>query len=222
VTGTDTGAGKTLVACALLHAFAARGLRAVGMKPVAAGAQRSGGELRSEDAAQLAAAGSVTAPSSLTNPYCFELPIAPHLAARETGVRIEFAPIMNAYHALARLAEVVVVEGIGGFSVPLNDRDDTADLAAQLNLPVILVVGMRLGCLNHALLTAQAIRARALKLAGWVANQVDPAMAFVDDNAQALAQRLTAPRIAQLPFFRRCDASRCAALIDVDALIGAS
>lgn len=222
MTGTDTGVGKTLVACALLRAFAARGLRSVGMKPVAAGAQRSSGELRNEDVARLAAAGSVAPPGSLINPYCFELPIAPHLAAREAGVRIELSRITNAYRALTRLADVVVVEGIGGFSVPLSDREDTADLAARLDLPVILVVGMRLGCLNHAQLTAQAIRARSLKLAGWVANQVDPAMAFFDENVQTLTQRLAAPRIAQLPFFQPCDAPPDAAWIDVEALIGAS
>ncbi len=222
VTGTDTGVGKTLVACALLRAFSARGLRTAGMKPVAAGAQHSGGELRNEDVEQLAAAGRVAAPRALRNPYCFELPVAPHIAAHAAGAGIELEPITRAYHALAQQADVVVVEGVGGFCVPLNEREDTADLAARLSLPVILVVGMRLGCLNHALLTAQAVRARGLKLAGWVANQIDPTMAHAEENVAALALRLGAPLIARLGFSPALEPSDIACRFDVDALLCAS
>ncbi|OGA46354.1 MAG: dethiobiotin synthase [Betaproteobacteria bacterium RIFCSPLOWO2_12_FULL_62_13] len=211
ITGTDTGIGKTLVACALLHALSSRGLRAAGMKPVAAGAQRSGGELRNEDAERLAAASSVTVPRTLLNPYCFELPIAPHIAAREAEVSIELEPILRAYHALAQRADVVVVEGIGGFCVPLNAREDTADLAQRLALPVLLVVGMRLGCLNHALLTAQAIRAKGLQFAGWIANRIDPTLAAAEWNVAALAERLAAPLLGDIEFMAAPDPRRIAA-----------
>ena len=222
VTGTDTGVGKTLIACALLHAFSARGLRAVGMKPVAAGAERSSGEWRNEDVEQLAAASSITALRALISPYCFEPPIAPHIAARAAGVTIALHAIVAAYRELAARADLVVVEGVGGFCVPLNAQEDTADLAQRLGLPVLLVVGMRLGCLNHALLTAQAIRARGLTLAGWVANHVDPALAHADDNVAALDQRLGAPRIARVVFSELPDARHIARSFDIDALCVAS
>lgn len=200
VTGTDTGVGKTLVACALLHAFASRGLRVIGMKPVAAGAQRISGKLVNDDVQALVAASNVPAPSEWINPYCFELPIAPHIAAQGAGVEIEHARIVAAYANLARCAEVVIVEGAGGFCVPLNAMETSADLAAELLLPVILVVGMRLGCINHALLSAQAIAAKGLRLAGWVANHIDPEMSCADENVRALCERLNAPLIARLAF----------------------
>jgi dethiobiotin synthetase len=221
VTGTDTGVGKTLTACALLHAFSARGLRTAGMKPVAAGAQRSSGEWRNDDAERLAAASSITAPRALFNPYCFEPPIAPHIAAQAAGVTIALHAIVAAYRELAARADVVVVEGVGGFCVPLNAQEDAADLAQRLGLPVLLVVGMRLGCLNHALLTAQAIRARGLTLAGWVANHIDAAMANADDNVAALEQRLAAPRIARVEFSQPPDARHIARAFDIDVLRGA-
>jgi len=221
VTGTDTGVGKTLAACALLHAFSARGLRAAGMKPVAAGAQRIRGELRNEDVEQLGAASSIAAPRALLNPYCFEPPIAPNIAAQAAGVTIELHTIVAAYRELAARADVVIVEGVGGFCVPLNAQEDAADLAQRLDLPVLLVVGMRLGCLNHALLTAQAIRARGLKLAGWVANHIDPAMTHADDNTAALEHRLAAPRIARVVFSQPPDARHIARSFDIDALCSA-
>lgn len=221
VTGTDTGVGKTLTACALLHAFSARGLRAAGMKPVAAGARRSGGELHSADVEQLAAASSIDAPCALLNPYCFELPIAPHVAAQEAGVIIALHTIVAAYRELATHADVVVVEGVGGFCVPLNAEEDAADLAQHLGLPVLLVVGMRLGCLSHALLTAEAIRARGLKLVGWVANHIDPAMELADDSVAALENRLSAPRIARVAFSQPPDARQFARSFDIDPLYDA-
>jgi dethiobiotin synthetase len=221
VTGTDTGVGKTLVACALLHAFAARGLRAAGMKPVAAGARRrGGGQLQNDDVELLRKASSIAVPDQLINVYAFEPPIAPHIAARAAGREIELPTIERAYLRLAHQADVVVVEGVGGFCVPLNDRDDAGDLAVLLHMPVVMVVGMRLGCLNHALLTAAAIEARGLTLAGWTANHIDPNMTHVDENVAALSQRLRAPCIARIPFQRVPEPRRIAGLVvGVDLLL---
>src|SRR5574340_21584 len=170
ITGTDTGVGKTLVSCALLHGFAAQGRRVVGMKPVAAGCADGG---QHEDVRQLRAASNVLASGGQINPYCFMQAVAPLLAAQFVGISINFARILESFSELNAQADVVIVEGVGGFRVPLNDSQDSADLAEQLGLPVILVVGMRLGCQNHALLTAEAIAARGLTLAGWVANVPD-------------------------------------------------
>jgi dethiobiotin synthetase len=219
VTGTDTGVGKTLVTCALLRAFAARGRRVAGMKPVAAGAARHEGGLRNDDVEQMLAAGNTAAPRALVNPYCFEPPIAPHIAAAATGANISIAVILEKHAELMHYADLVVVEGAGGFCVPLGASEDMADLAQALDLPVLLVVGMRLGCLNHALLTAQAIRARGLRLAGWVANHIDPAQAQADANVEALAQRLQAPLIARIPFACDPDARTVAAMMDIDRLL---
>ncbi|HEX4328983.1 MAG TPA: dethiobiotin synthase, partial [Burkholderiales bacterium] len=182
VTGTDTGVGKSLVAAALLHACRARGYTTVGMKPVAAGCELIDGEWRNEDVEALIAASSVAAPRELVNPYLFRPPIAPHIAAAEASVLISSAHIAQCCAQLAALAQSVVVEGAGGFLVPLGKTEDMGDLAKVLGLPVVLVVGMRLGCLNHALLSAEAIRARGLTLAGWVANRIDPEMPRFEEN----------------------------------------
>ena len=200
VTGTDTGVGKTLVACALLRAFAASGARAVGMKPVAAGATMEDGVLVNEDVEALALAGNVAAPRALVNPYCFAPPIAPHIAAAQAGIAIDLARVKEAFLALTAISDCVVVEGAGGFRVPLGNAGDMSDLAAALGLPVVLVVGMRLGCINHALLTAEAVRAAGLVLEGWVANHVDPAFACADENVAALARRLHAPLLARIEY----------------------
>lgn len=200
VTGTDTGVGKTLVSCAVLHAYAARGLRVVGMKPVAAGAELINGLWVNEDVEQLIAAGNVDAPRDAVNPYCFAPPIAPHIAAAEIKNTIKIKYLVESYRRLSALADRVVVEGAGGFCVPLNAHETSADLARQLSLPVVLVVGLRLGCINHALLTAEAIRSRGLVLAGWVANTIDPQMSRIDDNVSALRARLGAPMLARLAF----------------------
>lgn len=199
VTGTDTGVGKTLIACALLHRLQARGLRALGMKPVAAGVEPTPEGPANPDVVALRRASSWAAPLNQVNPYCFEPPVAPHLAAQEAGVRIEIAPIRKAFDALRASADAIVVEGVGGFLVPLNDREDAADLAVALALPVVLVVGMRLGCLNHALLTQQAVVARSLRLSGWIANSIDPHMARFEQNLQALRERLAAPLLGVIP-----------------------
>lgn len=199
VTGTDTGVGKTLVSAGLLHALARHHRRVVGMKPVAAGAVPWGGDWASEDAIALRAASTVAVPAVLDNPVLLPDPLSPHIAAARAGVQIDIAAIVRSYQALAAEADAVVVEGAGGFHVPLSDTTTGADLAQALALPVVLVVGLRLGCLNHALLTAEAVRARGLTLAGWVANRVDPAMGAVDENLAYLCARLAAPLLAEVP-----------------------
>jgi dethiobiotin synthetase len=219
VTGTDTGVGKTLVACALLEAFAARGLKAVGMKPVASGAAPGAGGFVNEDVERLIAASSITAPREDVNPYCFEPPVAPHIAAWRAGATISLECIEQGFRGLAARAQMVVVEGVGGFQVPLGPGTDTAQLAVRLALPVVLVVGMRLGCLNHALLTAQAVAARGLRLAGWVANHVDPQMSAADENVRALEERLEAPLIARIAHAAHPEPRAVAALLEVGKLV---
>jgi dethiobiotin synthetase len=218
VTGTDTGVGKTLVACSLLRAFAARGMKTVGMKPVASGGVFAEGSLIHPDVEQLMASGNVTAPREHVNPYCFAPPIAPHIAARQAGVTIALDRIERNFRALAALAEVVVVEGVGGFRVPLGADTDTTQLAARLALPVVLAVGLRLGCLNHALLTVESIHARGLELAGWVANCIDPAMAAVEDNVRTLEARVGAPLLARIAYSSNPDARLCAPAFDIARL----
>jgi dethiobiotin synthetase len=210
VTGTDTGVGKTLVAAALLHALARRSVRAAGMKPVASGCTRTPEGLRNEDALALARHANVAAGYALINPYAFEPPIAPHIAAAAAGVRIEVATIERACAALAARADRIVVEGVGGWRVPLNESEDVADLARTLGLPVLLVVGLRLGCLSHARLTADAIAGCGLRWAGWVASCVDPQMAKVRENLAALAQRLPPPHLGTVPFLAPPDVAQAA------------
>ena len=199
VTGTDTGVGKTLVASTLMLDLRRRHKRVVGMKPVAAGTVATPHGDDNEDVLALRAAATVTVPRELDNPYCLPLPLSPHLAAHAAGVQIDICELGRRYRELASLADAVVVEGAGGFLVPLNDTQTGADLAQALDLPVLLVVGLRLGCLNHALLTQEAIRARGLRLAGWVANRVDPTMLAVDENIATLRDRIDAPLWAELP-----------------------
>ena len=196
VAGTDTEIGKTFVACALLHALRNQGFSTIGMKPVAAGTDENG---RNDDVEALLAAASVKAPRELINPYLFAPAIAPHIAAVEENRPIDIERIAQSFAALRPLADALVVEGVGGFCVPLGPRIDAADLAQRLALPVILVVGMRLGCINHALLSAQAIAARGLPLAGWVANRIDSQMARFDENLESLKERLTAPLLGVIP-----------------------
>jgi dethiobiotin synthetase len=190
ITGTDTGVGKTYIACKLIQQYIAQGYKVIGMKPVAAGCELVDGKWVNDDVLKLEAAGNVKAPRELTNPYSFKEPIAPHLAAELAGKTIEIAVIKQAFDALSELAEVVVVEGAGGFLVPLNDTDSMADLATHLNIPIILVVGMKLGCINHAFLTAEAIKARNVSLVGWVANPIEPKMQCYNNNVATIAKKL--------------------------------
>ncbi|HEY8709037.1 MAG TPA: dethiobiotin synthase [Burkholderiaceae bacterium] len=204
VTGTDTEVGKTLVSCALLHHLRGRHAAVVGMKPISAGA--SGDD--SDDVNQLRAAGSLRVSAELDNPYALPEPLSPHIAARRSGVVIDIDLIVARYRQLAAQADAVVVEGAGGFCVPLSDTRSGADLAQALGLPIVLVVGLRLGCLNHALLTQAAIQARGLVLAGWVANRIDPTMQAQEDNIATLRARLDAPLLADIPRLAVVDATQ--------------
>ncbi|MCD0503939.1 dethiobiotin synthase [Bordetella petrii] len=218
VTGTDTEIGKTFVSCALLHAAAQRGLSAAGMKALAAGAEPLDGGLVNEDVEQLRQASGVALPAAVRCPYVLRQAVAPHIAAAAEGVALDASVVLQAYRQATAHADSVIVEGVGGFRVPLDESLDTADLAQQLALPVILVVGLRLGCISHALLTAEAIAARGLRLAGWVANHVDPAMQQAAANVQALARRLPAPLLGWLPHMAQPDARAAARLLDTSRL----
>jgi dethiobiotin synthetase len=225
VTGTDTEIGKTFVSAALLRGFARAGLLAAGMKPIAAGAFLRDGVWHNEDADQLDAAASVLLPGAIRTPYLLKEPAAPHIAAALENVTLDVAHIVACHEDARARADVVVVEGVGGFRVPLTATHDTADLAVELGLPVVLVVGMRLGCISHALLTADAIAARGLPIAGWVANRIDPAMTFPDENIDALRERLAtgygAPLLGVVPHLRGADASAEAAAghLDIELLL---
>lgn len=200
VTGTDTEVGKTFVSVLLLHALRHAGHRVLAMKPVAAGAEATPAGLRNSDTEALRDAASFPVDRALMNPYIFVPPISPHLAAREAGVSIEPALLDRHLQALKAQADWVLVEGAGGWLAPLSDDWSMADLASQLALPVVLVVGLRLGCINHALLTVEAIRNRGLPFLGWVANCVDPHMARRDDNIATLTSRIGQPPLAVVPF----------------------
>ena len=200
ITGTDTGVGKTHVAVALVRQLAEAGRRVAVMKPVAAGAIDSSHGLRNDDALDLASVASVRLPYDLVNPCCLPRPTSPHLAARDAGRPIDVPALVAGYNRIATQADMVVVEGAGGWYVPIGEPPGPgqagptmADLAVALGLPVLLVVGIRLGCLNHALLTAEAIRGSGLRLAGWVANVIDPAFPDVEDYIQSLSIRLPVP-----------------------------
>jgi len=198
VTGTDTDVGKTYIAAALVRHFVQQGYQTVGMKPVAAGCEKVNGELHNADVSVLMAASNVDAGLALISPYAFEPAIAPHIAAEQAGITVSLAKIQQAFDALQTQADVVVVEGAGGFRVPINREETMADLVAQLNLPVIMVVGIRLGCINHALMTAGSIRAAGLNLVGWVANRIDPNMPALEENIATLKAMIKAPCIADV------------------------
>ncbi len=198
ITGTDTDVGKTYIASALVQHFCQQGLQAVGMKPVAAGAELVDGRLLNSDVTELIKAGNVDADLALINPYVFAPAIAPHIAAEQAGIRVLLDNIQQSFDVLQTKADVVVVEGAGGFRVPINRQETMADLAVKLNLPIILVVGVRLGCINHALMTAGSIRAAGLNLVGWVANRIDPNMPAIEENIATLKALIKAPCIADV------------------------
>jgi dethiobiotin synthetase len=200
VTGTDTGVGKTLASCTLVHALRARGLRAVGMKPLASGCEATRGGLRNEDALALQAASDPRPAYEDVNPFALPAPLAPEIAAREASIAVSLPPILAAHARLAAQADAVVVEGVGGWMAPLAGDLMQADLVRALDLPVVLVVGLRLGCLNHAYLSARAIEADGCRLAGWIGTGVDPGMLRIDENRALLADRLPAPCLGWLPW----------------------
>lgn len=223
IAGTDTEIGKTLSSCALLRAFAALGLTTAAMKPIAAGAmQDAHGLWRNEDADALAQCATVTVPRTLSTPFLLREPAAPHLVAAREGVVLDIDHIVRCHRDVAARADLTIVEGVGGFRVPLDDTRDTGDLARALALPVILVVGMRLGCLSHALLTAEAIAACGLRLAGWIANTVDPAMRLREENLDTLRDRFTrhydAPLLGVIPRLSEPTGEQAATWLDVAAL----
>ncbi|MDH3281240.1 MAG: dethiobiotin synthase [Gammaproteobacteria bacterium] len=200
VTGTDTEIGKTVVARAIARTWVKQGFRVAGMKPVASGCRPTPAGLRSDDALALRSVCNVPAAYEVMNPYAFEPAIAPHIAARRSGTTVELGRIQDAFEELAARADRVVVEGVGGWLVPLGERLTVADLAVRLALPVVLVVGVRLGCLNHALLTCQSISARGCSLAGWIANHCDPECDAAAEIVASLRARLPARLCAELPW----------------------
>jgi len=222
VTGTDTEVGKTVVSTGIVHALAARGLRVAAMKPVASGGEPTAAGLRNDDAMQLMAAANVEAGYGEVNPYCFEPPIAPHLAAQEAGVVIGAGPILNAAATLASRSDALVVEGVGGWRVPLSATLDIPALANSLGLPVVLVVGLRLGCLNHALLSAESILGHGCRLAGWVGSAVESQpMTRQAGNVETLEQLLPAPCWGVVPHLDRVSPAAAAAHLDGAVLAAA-
>lgn len=200
VTGTDTGIGKTVVACALVRAFVARGERIAVMKPIASGAARTASGLRNEDALSLIEASGRALVYERVNPFCFEPAISPHIAAEDAKIDIDLSIIAAEFDALAVDCKRVVVEGAGGWLAPVNSRQSMADLAHALGIPVLMVVGLRLGCLNHAQLTRQAIAASRVPFAGWIANRLEPSMEREAENLTTLGERLGEAPLAVVPF----------------------
>ena len=200
VTGTDTGIGKTRSAVVLMEAFKSMGKSVAGMKPIASGSEKSKSGLTNLDAMALLQHATSRQSYEIINPYAFAPPIAPHIAAQRAGVRIDPDVIRRAYETLAASHDCVVVEGVGGWRVPFSPAFSTVDLVRLLDLPVVLVVGLRLGCINHALLSHEAIRNDNVNLAGWIANLIDPDYGEVDETVQLLEQKITAPLLGILPF----------------------
>ena len=214
VTGTDTEIGKTLAACALLHKLREKYPRVVGAKPVAAGLAPDGTH---DDVARLRAASSLQVAPALDNTYALPEPVSPHLAAHAARTQIDLQAIAQAVESLRQQADAVVVEGVGGFLVPLSDTEDGGDLAHRLRLPVVLVVGLKLGCLNHALLTQEAIASRGLPLAGWIASCVDPGMLRLDDNIASLRMRMRASCLGVIPHMPNPDPALAAQHLELPA-----
>jgi dethiobiotin synthetase len=219
VTGTDTEIGKTTIAAGLLHAARLQGLSTAAAKPVASGCRRTADGLRNDDALALLAQCSLPLRYEEVNPFAFAPAIAPHLAAREAGVRLDVASLLPAVQTiLAKGADFSLVEGAGGWRVPLAGEENLSDLAIALGLPVILVVGVRLGCINHALLSAETIARDGLPLAGWVANIVEPKTARLEENLATLCERLPAPCLGRVPHLAQANAAAVAAHLNLELL----
>ncbi|MGH8551362.1 MAG: dethiobiotin synthase [Methylococcales bacterium] len=216
VTGTDTGVGKTRVCVGLMETLKKKGVQVSAMKPVATGCDPAEDGLRNEDAVLLRAHASVSVDYDLVNPYAFTAPVSPHIAATQAGREICLASIVRIFNLLREQSEFVIVEGVGGWEVPLNTMERVSDLARILGLPVLLVVGLRLGCLNHALLTSAAIRASGCELIGWVGNRIDPDFICLDENMATLRTRIPAPVVGLVPFGRELDAKKLAESLALD------
>ncbi len=219
VTGTDTEIGKTYVSCAFLRAFSSHGKRVSAMKPVASGCHRSEQGLRNDDALQLIASSDHSLPYETINPYAFEPAIAPHIAAEQANISIDLSHLKQCFNTIAEQADITIVEGAGGWLVPLDNQHSIADLAATLALPVILVVGIKLGCINHALLTAAAIREKGVTLAGWVANRVDPNCACIEENIRSIRQRINTPCLGDLPYAPQMEAEERGRYLQLHSLL---
>jgi len=207
ITGTDTEIGKTHATCALLAAAQAQGLQVAALKPVAAGTDADG---RNDDVVRLMQAANVALPERTVNPWLLNEPLSPHIAARHAGVEITAAAIIETFQLAVGRTDLLLVEGVGGLYAPLSDTLSQPDLIRQLDIPVILVVGLRLGCLNHALLTAAAIKQEGLNFAGWIGNQIDPAFQAMAENIETLRHRLNVPCLGILPYDRVASASTLA------------
>lgn len=218
ITGTDTGVGKTLVSQGLIAAFIAKGYKTAAMKPIASGCHETQHGLRNEDALRLQQSANIRHDYEQINPYAFMPPISPNIAARQVGTVIDLKRIDQARHEIARQSDMVIVEGVGGWSVPISEAQTTADLAVALKMPVILVVGMRLGCLNHALLTYDAIQRSGLKLSAWVANCIDPEMECVHENIDTLKGFFNIPFLGMIPHMKEEDPVLVSGYMDVSAL----
>ena len=220
VTGTDTDAGKTVVTCGLLEAARLKGLTTLALKPVSAGCQQTESGLRNEDALALMEAMTLSLPYEQVNPLSLEPPIAPHIAAEEAGVRMTLDRLVGYCRgALMRKNDLALIEGAGGWRVPLNSREMLTGLAKELNTPAILVVGMKLGCISHALLTVEAILRDGVRLAGWVANQMDPDMSRYDESLATLKNMIPAPCLGVVPFLPDTSSGRVAEYLDISSLI---
>ncbi len=206
ITGTDTECGKTEITLGLMQKLQSTGYSVLGMKPVASGAVPTAGGLRNDDAQRILHQASIPLQYSLVNPFTFEPPIAPHIAAEQAGEDIRFGRILESLRELSNRADLVVVEGVGGWRVPLGNDGTVSDLARVMNLPVVLVVGMKLGCINHAVLTAEAILSDGLKLAGWVANMVQPEMREQESNIVTLKREIAAPCLGVIPHMQQISA----------------
>lgn len=219
ITGTDTDVGKTTVALGIMAALQKKGLRVAAMKPVSAGCEDTNDGLRNEDARRLMAQASLALPYELVNPYAFAPPIAPHIAAQQAGVQMQIAPLLEAYRQIARQVDIVIVEGAGGWLVPFNQQLTMADLALALQLPVINVVGIRLGCLNHAQLTTNSIQTSGLQQTAWVANRLAPDMPQADDNIHYLRRHLAGDLLGKIAYCKNTGVESIASQLDVSPLM---
>lgn len=220
VTGTDTEVGKTFVTSALLKAFEKEGYSTLGLKPVSAGCEVTDEGLRNEDALMLQAASSEKVAYETINPVAYEPAIAPHIAAMEKGKLLSASGLEGFVRgAMLKPAKVKLIEGAGGWFTPLSYRETLADLVKRLNVPVILVVGMRLGCINHALLTVSAIETSGLKLVGWVANRVDAEMDRYEENVETLKQMINAPCLGEVPHVESGDPDQVSGVLNISPLI---
>ncbi|ELV8625921.1 ATP-dependent dethiobiotin synthetase BioD [Vibrio cidicii] len=221
VAGTDTDVGKTVASKAILHALAAREIKTIGYKPVAAGSEKTAEGWRNSDALHLQAAATVDVAYEDVNPYALELPASPHIAAKHEQVTIDYALLSDKLAQHKQNADVVLVEGAGGWRVPISDEESLSTWVQQEQLPVILVVGIKLGCLSHALLTAEVIKSDGLNLIGWVANRVNPGTEHYADIIEMLEMRLAVPKLGEIPYIPKAKRKDLAKYIDVTALLGA-